>query len=140
MFERAAALQPRDSIILANVVETTSEAAFRDLIGKRLDLAALRVLAEPDFLHYLYRDRAGRDRIIAEVKGHPGVARALAQAERLRLLTPKGSHPYRRLFSLHGLTRDADALRRLDAILGEVELDHSDLVRLSAETYAGKNE
>jgi hypothetical protein len=42
--------------------------------------------------------------------------------------------------TVHGFTRDVAALRRLDQLLGETELDHSDTLRVQAEYLAGKHD
>jgi tetratricopeptide (TPR) repeat protein len=140
LFEKAVAHQPGDSIILSNLVAHLSEVAFRDLIGKRIDVHALRAGGQSGFLAYLYRDRQGRQQLIESVRQHAGVARALAQAERLVLLAPKQEASYGLPVSILSLTGNVAALRRLDETLREANLDQSDATRALEERLAGKNE
>ena len=140
MFERAAKHKPGDSILLGNLAGELTEAAARDLIGRRIDLGALRAKGGLGHLSYLYRDARGERPFTEAVRKHPGLARALVQAERLVLLAPKRSSSYALVSSILAMREDVAALRRLDEALGEANLDHSDSSRALKEQLDGKNE
>ena len=140
MMSRAAALLPDDGIVLLNLVAHLGEAAARDLIGKRIDVDALRSGGQIEYLHYLCRDRKGAEKLVEAVRASPAMERALAQAERLALLAPKRAESYTLLVAVHGFTHNLEALRRLDKLLAEAGLDQADTIRRAAEFYSGKKD
>src|SRR5262249_40405557 len=101
MHEKALALHPSESILVINVVNSVSDATYRAIIGKAIDLTALRQLGQSDFLAYLYADRKGRDDYAERVRKHPGVARLTGHANRLMLLAPKQPNSYVPLWGLY---------------------------------------
>ncbi len=140
MLEKALALNPSDSILVTNVLTITYDSTSRSLLGKAVDLTALRQRGQLDFLPYLYVDRKGRDDYAERVRKHPGVARLTSQANRLMLLAPKQPTSYAWPLGLHGLTRDLAGLRALEKQLQEVELDLTDSTREQLEFFARKKD
>jgi tetratricopeptide (TPR) repeat protein len=140
MFEKAVTQSPGDSILLNNLVGELTQAAARDFIGKRIDIGALRSRGGLSYLRYLYRDAPGQRQFTEAARKHPGVLRALIQADRLVLLAPKGTNSYALAAAMHLFRKDVAALRRLEEALREAGLDHSDDHRELKEQLEGKNE
>src|SRR5439155_741071 len=138
--EKASSLTPGDSIPLSNVLSNLYDAACGGLVGDGIDLRALRLRGRVDLLAYLYRDRKGRDRYAERARQSQAVARMVAHARRLLVLSPKRPFAYSLLAEVHSLTGDLDALRELDRQLGRVELDLADVLQRSQDYYAGRKD
>jgi hypothetical protein len=140
MLEKARALQPSDSIILRNVADSLEEAAYRDIAGQAIDFTTLKMTGSINFLYYLYQDQAGKQRIVATLNKHPGMARARAQFDRLIVLSPKDEYGYESLHGLYRYTHDVNALRGLLKRLENVELDRGDSERKMRDFLSGKDD
>jgi tetratricopeptide (TPR) repeat protein len=138
--DRAIALKPGDSILLHNAAGVVLESALRDAIGPALDFKVLKRGADLDLLSFAYRDREGKQQVIARVRKHPGVLKARGYYEKLLVLAPKREDPYSQLAALHEYVRDVDGLRGLWQRLQGVELDLADKNRETLDFYAGKDD
>lgn len=138
--ERALALEPGDSILLNNAAGLVLEAALRDVIGRRIDLAALKQSASMSLLSFLYADERGRAEVAAAVAKHPGTIKARAYLEKELLLAPKRPEAYGTLARLFNLTGDVKGLEDVGERLGGVELDLEEANRRTRDYYAGKDE
>jgi tetratricopeptide (TPR) repeat protein len=138
MYEKAVSLQPSNSILLSNAARSALEVAFRDIIGPAVDLRTLKTGGSLSLLAFLYNDRAGRDKYIAKVRKHAGVAKARRYYERLLVLAPKRPGNYSTLAGLHQYTHDLAALRALARRLAEVSLDLADQTREALKGYKGE--
>jgi tetratricopeptide (TPR) repeat protein len=138
--DRAIALQPDNSIFLSNAPSVVVESAVRDVIGNALDLKQLKQSASLGLLSYLYKDAAGRQKYIDQVRKHPGILKACDYLDKWLLLSPKGVYPYAWLVALHSFTRDEGALRAVWERLQKVELDLADSQRETLDVYAGKKD
>jgi tetratricopeptide (TPR) repeat protein len=128
MVEKAAALEPGNSLLMANAARAHLSEALRDLIGGSLDLALLKEEAAVEQFYFLYRDGAGREALVRRVRAHGGLARALKQLEKAAILAPRNPLVYTPALKVAAFTEDVDALRALKRRLDEAGLD------LEAET------
>jgi tetratricopeptide (TPR) repeat protein len=140
MIERAVALSPGNSLTLSNAANVRLEAALSDLIGSALDLKLLRQSANLSMLGYLHDDQAGRDALARRLANHPGVVRAMALQEKLRLLAPRSADSYATTLQLLSFTRDTAALRGLKQRVMETDLDLSDDLKLARERESGSQD
>jgi tetratricopeptide (TPR) repeat protein len=139
-YEKALALEPRNSIILNNVARSTEEAALRDFIGDRTDLKLLKREGALDLLGYLCADQTARRRLSERLGKHPGIARARELYDRLLLLAPKSTHGYSAMAALVYEMNDLEKLRGLWRRLEQVELDLADQAQEERESLAGKKD
>jgi tetratricopeptide (TPR) repeat protein len=137
--ERAVAMRPRDSILLANASDRVLDGALRDVVGPAIDFKALKAEAASALLPFLYEDRAGRDRVAERVRQHPGVVKARALLERLLVLAPKHESSWALLPWLYEFTHDKAALVALARRIEGAELDQADSIRRALEGYQGKD-
>jgi hypothetical protein len=140
MLAKAVALKPGDSILLGNVSDHLVQAALWDLVNPPVNLTALKRSGDLDLLPFLYQDRAGRDRLLDRLRKHAGLAKAVASYERTQVLAPKRRSVYLRLVSLRAAARDADALRGLADRLEGVDVELTDALKETRETYQGKKD
>ncbi len=138
--ERAVALQPGDSIVLSNAARQLLEAAVQDVVGAAIDLKVLRRMAAVDLLAYLYRDRAGKDRLVGRLRAHPGYGKARGYFEKLLVLSPRGREAYQWLASLHGYTDDLQGLKAVWAKLQAVEVDREREDQETLDYWAGRKD
>jgi tetratricopeptide (TPR) repeat protein len=138
--DRALALQPSDSILLMNASHSVMNAALQDIIGTSIDLTALRMDGSLELLGYLYKDPAGRDKLVQRVRNHTGIARALSYLDRLLTLSPKSPDAYHTLAAHYRFVRDSEAQRSLLQRMEGVELDLSDVRRRTLDFYSGKED
>jgi hypothetical protein len=140
MLEKALALRPSDSIIVRNVADSQEEAAYRDIVGSAIDFTTLKMTGSLNFLSYLYQDQAGKQRYVALMNKHAGLAKARAQFDRLIVLSPKDEYGYESLHGLYRYAHDVDALRGLLKRLESVELDRGDSERKMRDFLSGKDD
>jgi hypothetical protein len=136
-FQQAAELEPTDSILLHNAGSTLLDAALTDIVGKQVDLHALRETGGLGTIRHLYNDEASRAAFIQKVKSHPGVARAISFLEKVTVIAPKNAAAFAQLAYLHRFTRDEAALRKLEQRLRAADVDTTDSVQ-AAKDFAGK--
>lgn len=139
MVERAAALDPESTIPLRNAAWAAWQGALREVIGPAIDLKALKEEGDPSLLAYLYQDQAGRDRLAARLREHPGTAKTRALLERLLVLSPKDASSYGLLYSVLSVTRDRAGELALAQRLAGAELDLEETTRRALEAYQGKD-
>lgn len=140
MLDRAVALDPSNSILLSNVAGSVMGAAFRDVIGKSIDLKALRLEGRLDLLAFLYKDAASREQVVKRLRGHAGFARASSYLDRLLTLAPKSPDNYHVLAANYRFLRDEAALRALRQRAEAADLDLSDIRRHALDQYTGKED
>lgn len=140
MLDKAVALEPSDSILLSNASHSILEGAARDLIGDLLDLKVLNLNCSLDLLDYFYQDQAGYQQQAIRIRKHAGIAKAISYLERTQVLAPKSADSYSNLFSIHGRTRNRDALRQLLQRLEDTELDQAQANKQLLDYYQGKIE
>jgi len=103
MMEKAVLLEPKDSILLGNTAHSVLEGAVRDIIGPAIDFKALKMTGSLELLSHLYKDQAGRDRYVQQVRRHAGIAKALAYYDRVLVLAPKNAHAYEAVTSIRSI-------------------------------------
>ena len=113
LLERAVTLAPSDGIVLSNVATATTSAAYRNVIGKSLDLGAIKSSGSNDLLQFLFDDNAGRERIIAKVKKNRLMQKAVDFLEQSRLIAPKRIDSYEHLATLAFFVGDLEGLKSL---------------------------
>jgi tetratricopeptide (TPR) repeat protein len=138
--DRAIALAPSDSILLLNAASTVMQSAAQDVIGKAIDLKTLKRSAGLDLLDHLYTDTAGKEKLVARLRKHPGVIKGQGYYERLMVLSPRRPSAYSALVWLYALTRDARGMRGVRDRLARVELDLDDYRRQTKDYYERKKD
>jgi tetratricopeptide (TPR) repeat protein len=138
--EKALALKPSDTILLHNVADSLLCRSLWDVIGKDIDLGALKRSGNIDLLQFLYRDSKSRVALRERVKNNPGVNKARSYYERLRVLAPKNPRIYSTLSRQYFFTDELDKLQELAKRLEETTLDQADAMRRQMEDYQGKND
>jgi tetratricopeptide (TPR) repeat protein len=140
MIERAATLEPGNSLALSNAASARLEAAVRDLIGSSLDLKLLRADATLSLLAYLYDDAAERTALSHRLANHPGVARFLAMQQKVMLLAPRNPDSYMDALRVYEYTLDRAPLQALHTRVAEADLDLSDDLKKAKEEDQGAHE
>src|SRR5260370_30770530 len=79
-------------------------------------------------------------RTIQRVRENPSIGKGVAFCDRAMVLSPKRPDADQALHGLHHFTNNVEALRNLSRRLKEVEVDTSDAVRNSVDSFAGKND
>jgi tetratricopeptide (TPR) repeat protein len=138
--DRAIALQPSDSILLANGASAVAEGAVIDTVAPLIDFRALKLYAGRDALPYLYRTAAERDAVFDKFLRHPGIVKSRAYAEKLLTLAAKSPDSYAGLSDILDQSRDVEALKALLARLERADLDLGDEARESADYLSGKSD
>ena len=136
-FQQAVELNPSDSILLYNAGVTLIEAALTDVIGTDIDLRALHRTGSYSLLSYLYEDQAGRDAIAQRVKGHPGIARALSDLEKVMVVAPKHGRAATVVYEIHHFARNEAGLRTLEQRVKAAGIDASDELASVKEFLSG---
>jgi hypothetical protein len=136
-FQQAVDLEPSDAILLYNAGVTLLDGALADVIGPTVDLRALHQHGDVGTLGYLYADAAGRAQIVARVRQHPGVARALTFLDKVIVLAPKNARAFNAVAGLHQFTRDEAAIAALDARVRAAQVDAGDEVAQAREHLTG---
>src|SRR5262249_17817040 len=110
--EKAVSLQPRDSILLANLADNVKSRALTDVIGASLDLPRLRHTGSFGLLSYLYANNKEWSALRERLRQHAGLAKARQYAEQVQVLAPKQPTAYAALLSVYQHVHDVAALRR----------------------------
>jgi hypothetical protein len=125
-FQQAVELEPSNSILLFNAGITLLDGSIAEVIGNDLDLRLLHQGGDVGLLSYLYHDQPTRAALIARVKAHPGIARAISYLQKVMVLAPKSERAPGAIFGIRKFTRDDDALRLLDQRISAADIDASD--------------
>lgn len=136
-FQQAVNLKPSDTVLLFNAGSTLLSGALTDILSEQIDLRALHESGSVSLLGYLYRDQAGRERVVARVREHPGVARALAYLQKVCVLAPKDAKSFEIIFQVHSFNRDLAALTALEERIRSSQLDHSDHLQRVRDAIKG---
>jgi len=139
-FRQAVNLKPGDPVLLFNAAVTLENAALADVIGKEIDLKALREVGSTSLLGYLYHDEAGHDAFAKRVREHPGIAKALSYLDKVMLLSPKHVRAYAGAYDIYHFTRDNAALATLAQRLAAADLDKSDSAARHKEFLDGSRD
>jgi hypothetical protein len=140
MLDKALALEPGNSILLTNAASSIQEAAVRDLVGKAIDVNALKLGGRLDLFSYLYDDKNGREAFLERVRKHPSILKGLTYFDRLMVLAPKNPAGYAGAAAVYVYVRDAEGLRKLARRLEGADLDLADSIREALDYYAGKRD
>ena len=136
-FQQAVDLNPSDPVLLFNAGVTLLDAAITDVIGKDIDLRALRQPGSIELLGYLYRDEGERAVVIQRVKSHPGIARSLSYLQKVMVLSPKAERIAEVMYDLHRFTRDEPALTALEARIRSADIDTSEELQTLKQEISG---
>ena len=137
MIEKAAALDPGDSLTMSNAAESLLESSLRDIIGSAIDLNLIRRPASIDLFGFLISDEAGRTALTERLRSHPGVNRAMALMDKVNLLAPRNASFYGASLRVLSYREDVEGLRKLRRRLEGIDLELTDSRRKAQETYSG---
>ena len=138
--EKAAALDPGDSLTMANAATTLLEAGLRDVIGTAIDLKLIKSSATFDLLGFLANDERERAALSGRLRAHPVVNRALSTLEKVIVLAPRSASSYELAVQLLAYCDDAEGLRRIQRRLEGIELDLSDQTKRARDVDSGKKD
>jgi tetratricopeptide (TPR) repeat protein len=139
-FQQAVDLSPSDPILLFNAGITLLDGSVSDLIANDLDLRALHETGDMALLRYLYRDKPARDAMIARVKAHPGIARAVSYLEKVMVLSPKSERAPAAAYSVRRFTQDDAALAALEQRVRAAEINGADQLARLKEHLSGQKD
>ena len=139
-FQQAVDLEPTDSILLFNAGITLLNGAISEVIGNDPDLRLLHQEGDPALLSYLYHDEPTREALIARVKAHPGIARAISYLQKVMVLSPKSEQAPGVVFAIERFMRDDDALRILDQKITAAGIDASDQLARIKQFLGGEKD
>lgn len=140
MMEEAVALQPDNSILLANAAQRLMESAVLDLAGESIDF---RMLEEPGSLNTLrlfYADQEGHRALFERLGSNAGFRRAVSLYEKVTVLAPRSPTAFAQLWLAHGCARSEAPLLELSIRLQGAQLDLSELNRSQLEQHSGKKD
>lgn len=140
LLDQAIAQAPNDGRLLGEAVAAVSEAALHKLLAGVLDLKGRQVNVHPSLLRFLYRDRKGRDALLATVRDDPHVTWATVRGERLMEMMPREAGVLGHLAAIAVETRDLPELRKLEQHLRKTEPDLEDAIRRALDHYAGTSD
>ena len=140
MIERAAAMNPGNSLTLSNAARTRLRIALSDLIGKSFELKTLKMSGNFGLLAHMYDDQAGHDDLLRKVAMHAGIAKALTSFDKVALLSPRQVDPYVQILMIRGFIDDLDGLRSLHRRLEGADLDLADDLKDARESMNGATE
>ena len=139
--DRAIALKPSDSILLFNSASIVWDSAVRDILGNAVDFKLLkRSHSGVELLQFLYDDATSEQKVIAELRKHPGTIKARNYLEKLLVLSPKWTRAYLTLDEMYTSARDLEGLRALLDRLSKVELDQEESNRKIIDGRNGKDD
>ncbi len=138
--DRCLALEPSNSLILSNATSRMFTALAQDLIGNEIYMKLLKRGANLDLLGFLYRDQAGRDKLVVRMSSHPAFQKAVAYAEKLMLLAPRRRGSYQIAEALYAWAHDMNGLRGVWQKLQSVDVDRDQDDRETLDYYAGKKD
>ncbi|HZL91120.1 MAG TPA: hypothetical protein VFB96_22325 [Pirellulaceae bacterium] len=125
MLDKAASLQPDDSILTVNAGEVNLTRALAEILEPHVYLETLSLDSGLDLVRFLYEDAAGRQKIVDQLQASPVLARAVQLLERAILLAPKRADNYDNLLSLYAYLEDSASLKRVQQRIEEVDPDVS---------------
>jgi tetratricopeptide (TPR) repeat protein len=137
--DRAIALNPTGSIPLLNATPAVADGAARDIVGKSVDLRALKASSWEalPYLRYTPAERAAQGDRCAK---HPGFVKARSYAEKLLLLAPKREETYQMLSLLCETANDLEGLKNAATRAEKAELDLSDEIQRYKDSLSGKSD
>ena len=138
MIEKAAALEPGDSLVLFNATGSLLEDGLREVIGGAIDLGALKEDADLNLIRFLAMDESSLQALAARVRADRSVNRARSMMEKVLLLSSRNPETYQACKQLLAFVRDAEGLRKLFASLSRTELDLARESKRAAELQEGK--
>lgn len=136
-FQQAVDLSPSDPILLYNAGVTLESAALGEVIGGEIDLHLLRETGKVSLFRYLYRDQAGHDAVVARMRAHPGVNRAISFLEKVMVLAPKNTRAYDALYEIRQFYNDEAGLQDLEQRIKAADIDTSDRIASMKEHISG---
>lgn len=139
-FQQAVALSPSDSILLFNAGTTTLSGAIADVIGDDIDLRTLQLSGSIDLLRYLHDDQSSREQLVARVKAHPGVTKALSFLEKVMVLSPKNARSYADTYEVLQFIHDDAALAALERRIQGAQVDASDSIANTKDYLSGSKD
>ncbi len=140
LLEKALSQRQEDTILLHNIADQLLVQGLGDVAGKHIDLGLLREMGRYHHLEFLYQDRAGRDKLVAQVAAHPSFAKARQYFERLQLMAPKKARVWGSLAGMYTFLNNKDGLVALNKRLEATPLDLDEIKKLTLEEYQGKND
>ena len=85
LLEKAVALKPDDSTLMINAASQQWDLAVAQVTAGKLDPRIVRLGGRDVVLGYLYRDAAGREQVLGQLKQNPATAKAMQYFERRNL-------------------------------------------------------
>ena len=138
MIEKAAALEPGDSLVLSNAAGSLLEDGLREVIGGAIDLGALKEEADLNLIQFLAMHESSLQALAARVRADRSVNRARSMMEKVLLLSSRNPDTYHACKQLLAFVRDAEGLRKLFASLSRTELDLARETKRAAELQESK--
>ena len=138
--ERALSLQPSDRILLGNTAFTLARVAALDVIGDRLDFAALQTDVELEDLYYLYDNKQQQAEVQARLASRPAAQKARSYLEKVLVLAPRDAVAYGQLMGLFssGVGDEAEALRGLYDRTETADLDFAAGIESARRFWSGE--
>jgi tetratricopeptide (TPR) repeat protein len=128
LFDKAISLQPDDSILLFNTAGTFQKLAVAETLGHLVDLRLMGMTGDLDLLRLCYYDQRGHDELVARLREHPALGKAMTYYDRSLLLAPKRASNYLSAVALYAVLEDAAALERTSQRALEAQPDLKDLI------------
>ena len=138
--DRAIALMPTDSILLANGSYQVIEGALIDTVGTAIDFKVMKLTPGWDALPFLYRGKTERAALVEKFMKHPGSVKGRGYAEKLLTLAPKRASSYAAMSGILEQAHDLDGLKGLLARLEKADLDQGDAARDFRELISGETD
>ena len=138
--EKASTMSRADSILLLNTASTLATAALGDAVRNTIDLRMLKSTGSFDLLPYLYRDAAGRQKVVNGLKQSADMKRALEYFERTMLLAPRSPQGYTMACRFYDFTRDKEAMATLKKRMASVTLDLEDQREQALKHFRGERD
>jgi hypothetical protein len=138
--EEAHALMPSNTILLSNLIHARRSLAISGCIAGTIDARALGRALDARMFDHCHRDSTGRQQLVSRYQADPGRRLALADADRLLLMSPREGAHYELVAGELALARDATALAALDARVAAADLDHAANWARLREWLAGKRD
>ncbi len=140
MLDRAVSLKPDNSTLMINAADMNFNLALAELCGEQIDLRLIRTSGGNNVLGYLYRDDAGRQQTLAQLKAQPALSKALQYFEKAILLAPKRGSNYAQAADIYSLLDDEAALARLLRQIEDAQPDTAEAVAETLKHLAGEND
>lgn len=136
--ERAMSLDPKNSLLLRNSTDKILQAAVRDVMKDKMDLAALRVEESIDLLDYVFTDKAGAMEIAAALQQHPGFRKSIENYEKLTVLAPRSVAGWMALNRIYSFLDDDEKLKSMATRLQQADLEMTDNARQLDKLKSGE--